>query len=179
MWATYNHLSSITVDTFPWIAPLTLIEPRSLGPLTKILTNTAIGRYIYIHTHTYIYIYIYIYLYIVIYFSVVKHARCFRLRSKPGRQHISRISNPSVIVILSVRNRNFYVHFLHIRYRLPECPIYAKSFAFTCMWQPAISHRVPNPLWGAYILSSTDRLFRSITHTHIYIYIYIYIQGDA
>ena len=50
------------------------------------------------------------------------------------------------------------------------------SFEELCIMRAVAENcfaRVLNPHWGAYILSSTDRLFRSIRTLHIYIYIYI------
>ena len=56
---------------------------------------------------------------------------------------------PQIIVILSLSDEIFYVCFYTYAYRLPECSVHKTSFAFTCMWQLAISHSSDQPTWGS------------------------------
>ena len=78
----------------------------NIALLTEAFNSTK-GQYIstHTHTHTHTHTYIYIYIYIYIYFHpqtdcfvvsqlnrVARHARCFKLESKPGWLYTSRIS---------------------------------------------------------------------------------------
>ena len=77
--------------------------------------NEYIYIYIYMAVDDNIYMYIYIYIYIYTYCHpqtdcVAKHARCFKLGSKPGWLCISRISYPRDIVILSVSEGIFHAY---------------------------------------------------------------------
>ena len=95
---------------------------------------------------------------------MLRHARCFKLGSKPSCLCVSRISYPRTIVILRVRVGIFMYMFLLIRLlstgvlnSWEELCIYAYVVAFNSPLEYSIH-------WGgAYILSSIDKLFGWIT----------------
>ena len=89
-----------------------------------------------------VYIYIYIYICIYIYhqqtgsfvvsklFSLARHARCFKLGSKPGWLYVGWISYPRDIVIIGV-SEGFFCAYVKI-YTQKITYIYAKGVLISC-----------------------------------------------
>ena len=130
----------------------------------------------------YVYIYIYIYIYIYCHpqadsfvvsqlISVARHAGHFKLGLKPAQLYIRLsiipLSQQSTKVSSGIRT-HYVIAFVCLEFALPDTSVF-NSYEELCIreWQPLIpSPECSTPrVRGAYILSSTYRLFRCIT-TH-------------
>ena len=100
--------------------------------------------------------------------SVVRHVGGLNLGSKPAQFYVrlriillsQQVTNVSSGII-----RHSVVAFVCLHFTLPDTWV-LNSFEELCIMQVVginSSARVLNHKWGAYILSSTDRLFRCIT----------------
>ena len=83
----------------------------------------------------------------------------------PPNFRLDVLSNRSAIsttyICSGIRTHLYQLQFVYILgYRIPECSIRQKSFALRG-WQPLIPE-CSTPGWRAYVLSSTERLFRCI-----------------
>ena len=93
-------------------------------------------------------------------FSVLRHKWCFQQGSK---LYISQISYLRAIVIFSVSEGIFSYIFLHIRYRVLGCSFQENCFCIYA-YVAASNSLLEFQITGvAYVLSSTERLFRCIT----------------